>query len=42
MPTKSPKKNGRNERDSGSGRFVPKGTEKKNPKTTVTEPRKKK
>ena len=41
MPTKS-KKNDRNERNAGSGRFVPKGTEKTHPKTTVTEPRKKK
>ncbi len=31
---------GRNERDAGSGRYVPKGTEKKRPGTTVTEPRK--
>jgi len=31
---------GRIERDAGSGRYVPKGTEVKHPKTTVTEPRK--
>lgn len=28
------------ERDAGTGRYVPTGTEKKHPKTTVTEPRK--
>ena len=31
---------GRDERDAGSGRYVPKGTEKKHPTKTVTEPRK--
>ena len=42
MATKPTGKSGRDERDAGSGRYVPKGTEKKNPKGTVTEPRKKK
>lgn len=27
------------ERDAGTGRYVPTGTEKQKPKTTVTEPR---
>jgi len=39
----APKKSGgsgRNERDAGTGRYVDKGTEKKHPGTTVTEPRK--
>ena len=30
----------RDERDAGTGRYVKEGTEKKHPKTTVTEPRK--
>ncbi len=41
MPSKPSGKSGRNERDAGSGRYVPSGTEKKKPNTTVTEPRKK-
>lgn len=31
---------GRDEREVGGGRYVPKGTEKKQPEKTVTEPRK--
>jgi len=31
---------GRVERDAGSGRYVPKGTEKRRPSQTVTEPQK--
>ena len=41
MSGKSSGKSGRNERDAGTGRYVPSGTEKKKPNTTVTEPRKK-
>jgi hypothetical protein len=41
MPSKPSGKPGRNERDAGTGKWVPGGTEKKYPKTTVTEPRKK-
>ena len=32
------KKSSRTERDAGSGRFVPGGTERKRPEETVTEP----
>lgn len=42
MPGKSKPNPPRKERDAGSGRYVPTGTEKKNPKTTVTEPSRKK
>lgn len=31
---------GRNERNEGTGRFVPKGTARKNSNPTVTDPRK--
>jgi hypothetical protein len=34
------KKPNRIERDAGSGKYVPTGTEKRKPSTTVTEPRK--
>ena len=40
MPTKKSGGSGRSERDAGTGRYVDKGTEKKHPNTTVTEPRK--
>jgi hypothetical protein len=40
MPTKKGGGTGRNERDAGTGRYVDKGTEKKRPSTTATEPRK--
>ncbi len=36
------KSGGRSERDAGSGQYVKTGTERKHPKTTVTEPRPKK
>ena len=34
------KKPSRIERDAGSGKYVPTGTERRKPSTTVTEPRK--
>jgi hypothetical protein len=34
------KKPGRIERDAGTGKYVPTGTEKRKPGSTVTEPRK--
>jgi len=40
MPTKKSGGSDRVERDAGTGRYVPDGTEKKKPGTTVTEPRK--
>lgn len=36
------KSDGRSERDAGSGEYVKTGTERKHPRTTVTEPRPKK
>ena len=41
MSKKSKRKSKRIERDALTGRYVPKGTEKKRPARTVTEPRKK-
>jgi len=40
MPSKKGGGSGRNERDAGTGRYVERGTDKKHPGTTVTEPRK--